>query len=342
VEEALRESEARRLAAEATKAERDRLYNVLEMLPAYTVLLSPDYYVPFANRFFRERFGESHGARCYEYLFNRTEPCEVCDTYRVLKTNAPHRWEWVGPDQRNYDVYDFPFTDYDGSPLIFEMGIDVTEMKQAQAALRHMNETLEQRVEERTAALRESEERFSLAFRHSPVGVHIFRFSDGCSVDANDAFLSLIEYSRDELIGCSAAQLNLFVDPNQREKWMQELLEHGAVRNLDIQIRGKSGRIVSAMFSLVKIELAGESMGLVMAIDITKRKQAEEQLRQHARELADANEDLARFNRAAVGRELRMIELKKQVNALCLAAGQPPRYPLEFEKGEAEETHSVG
>ena len=125
----------RRRAEDAVKAERQRFNDVLEMLPAYVVLLTPDYHVPFANRFFRERFGESNGQRCYEYLFERTEPCEVCETYTVLKTNAPHRWEWTGPDGRNYDIYDFPFTDADGSPLIMEMGIDITEQKRAEAEL---------------------------------------------------------------------------------------------------------------------------------------------------------------------------------------------------------------
>lgn len=129
------EIEERKRAQEAATAERKRLYDVFETLPAYLVLLTPDYHVDFANRFFRERFGESHGRRCFEYLFNRTEPCEICDTYTVLKTMAPHFWEWTGPDERNYDVYDFPFIDADGSTLILEMGIDVTERKQAEAAL---------------------------------------------------------------------------------------------------------------------------------------------------------------------------------------------------------------
>ncbi len=123
-------------AHETVRAERQRFNDVLETLPAYLVLLTPDYHVPFANRFFRERFGESHGQRCFEYLFHRTEPCEICDTYKVLKTNAPHRWEWTGPDGRTYDVYDFPFTDTDGSPLIMEMGIDITEGKRAEAERR--------------------------------------------------------------------------------------------------------------------------------------------------------------------------------------------------------------
>jgi len=49
--------------------------------------------------------------------------------------------------------------------------------------------------------------------------------------------------------------------------------------------------------------------------------------------LRENAEDLARFNRAAVGREVRMIDLKKEINELCATAGQPPRYALEFEGG---------
>ena len=143
----------RKRAEAAVKAERQRFNDVLETLPAYLVLLTPDYHVPFANRFFRERFGESHGKRCFEYLFGRTEPCEICETYTVLKTNRPHRWEWTGPDGRNYDIYDFPFIDTDGSPLIMEMGIDITDRKQAEQEVRKLNEELELRVAQRTADL---------------------------------------------------------------------------------------------------------------------------------------------------------------------------------------------
>jgi PAS domain S-box-containing protein len=135
VNELQSEASRRLLAEKALIAERQRLYDVLETLPAYVVLLTPDYHVPFANRFFRERFGESNGKRCYEYLFNRTEPCEICETYSVMKTKKPHRWEWTGPDGRNYDIYDYLFTDVNGSPLIMEMGIDITERKNAEQKL---------------------------------------------------------------------------------------------------------------------------------------------------------------------------------------------------------------
>ncbi|MCX5758437.1 MAG: PAS domain-containing protein, partial [Candidatus Hydrogenedentes bacterium] len=109
------------------------LYEVLETLPAMICLLTPDYHVIFANRSFREKFGESHGRHCYDYCFGRTEPCDFCETYTVLKTGKPHHWEVTEPDGDSIlDVYDFPFTDVDGSPLILEMNIDITERKRAE------------------------------------------------------------------------------------------------------------------------------------------------------------------------------------------------------------------
>jgi len=140
----------RKEAQEAVDAEHRRFTELLELMPAYLILLTPDYRVSYANRYFRERFGEDHGMRCYEYLFDRTEPCEVCDTYKVLKDNNPHTWDWTGPDGRNYSIFDFPFTDADGSTLIMEMGIDVTDLKLAEANLINLNADLEQKVIERT------------------------------------------------------------------------------------------------------------------------------------------------------------------------------------------------
>jgi diguanylate cyclase (GGDEF)-like protein/PAS domain S-box-containing protein len=97
-------------------------------------------------------------------------------------------------------------------------------------------------------------------------------------VDVNDAFLALTGYERDEIIGHSGAELNLFVDPDVRAKWMAGLREHGIVRNLEIQIRQKSGQIVYVLFSIARILANGQDMGLVLAIDITERKKAEDAL----------------------------------------------------------------
>jgi len=130
------EIQERRRAEQAITAERQRLYDVLETLPVYVCLLDSEYYMPFANRNFRETFGEPRGRRCHDFLFNRTEPCDICETYTVMKTRAPHHWYWTGPNGRDYDIYDFPFIDTDGSFLILEMGVDITERKQAEDSLK--------------------------------------------------------------------------------------------------------------------------------------------------------------------------------------------------------------
>jgi hypothetical protein len=61
-----------------------------------------------------------------------------------------------------------------------------------------------------------------------------------------------------------------------------------------------------------------------VARDITEFKQAEEALRQKMNELE-------RFQRLLVGRELRMIEMKKEIYALLVQSGQPEKYPLPLE-----------
>ncbi|MBN1757666.1 MAG: PAS domain S-box protein [Chitinispirillaceae bacterium] len=127
-------------AMEKLTIERQRFNDVLEMLPAYIVLLTPDYKVKFANRFFNERFGTSTDDQCLRHLFNGAPSSGSFNLFKSLENAAPPVRECTGPDNRNYEIHDFPFTDTDGSPLIMEMGIDVTDRKKAEAALIEANE----------------------------------------------------------------------------------------------------------------------------------------------------------------------------------------------------------
>jgi PAS domain S-box-containing protein len=148
-----RNADEKRKVTEATCAERQRFLEVLETLPTMICLLRPDHHVAFANRSFREKFGESRGRHCYEYRFGRTEPCNFCETYHVLKTGKPHHWEVTGRDGSVIDVYDIPFTDMDGSPLILEMKIDITDRRRAEAELQEHRQHLEELVQQRTSQL---------------------------------------------------------------------------------------------------------------------------------------------------------------------------------------------
>jgi len=246
----------RKRAEKAVKAERQRFNDVLEMLPAYLVLLTPDYHVPFANRFFRERFGESHGRRCFEYLFGRSEPCEICETYTVLKTMAPHEWEWTGPDGRIYNVFDFPLTDTDGSLLILEMGIDITERKRAEEKVR-------------AASL------YTRSLIEASLDPLVTISKDGKIMDVNNATELVTGVPREQLIWSDFS--DSFTQPEKAREGYRNVFSKGAVRDYPLAIRHRSGMITDVLYNAtIYRNEAGEIQGVFAAArDITKRKEAE-------------------------------------------------------------------
>jgi PAS domain S-box-containing protein len=145
---------------------------------------------------------------------------------------------------------------------VIGVAIDITERKRAE----------QQRYD--------AEERFNTAFRSSPIGINIFRLADGRSLDVNNAFLSMIGYSREELLGHTAAELNLFVEPREHLAWLQTLRAEGAISARETDIRTKSGKIRHALFSIETFEMNGEAVGMVLNVDITERKRSEAALRE--------------------------------------------------------------
>jgi PAS domain S-box-containing protein len=139
----IRDISALRQAETALEMERRRLLSLLEELPAYVNLKAPDYSIKFANRYFRERFGDPGGRPCYQVMHGYETPCEDCRVMSVLDTNEPREREWTSRGERTYHTYDYPFADSDGSPLILELGIDITARKQAEEILREQTRILE-------------------------------------------------------------------------------------------------------------------------------------------------------------------------------------------------------
>lgn len=267
--------------------ERQRLYSILETLPAYVILLDKEYRTRFANRVFRERFGESNGRRCHEFLFGRGEPCENCETYTVLDTNAPHHWEWIGPDGRKYDVYDFPFPEVGGSSLILEMGIDVTERTLAEKKLRD-------------ASL------YTRSLIEASLDPLVTISSDGKITDVNKATESVTGFPRERLIGSDFS--DYFTEPEEARKGYQKVFTNGFVRDYPLAIRHKSGKITCVLYNAtVYSDENGFSQGVFAAArDITELKKAEEKSLESAKKLKDA-ERLAAIGATAgmVGHDIR-------------------------------------
>ncbi len=258
----------RRRAQEAAQAERQRFNDVLETLPVYVVLLTADYRVAFANRFFRERFGESLGRRCFEYLFDRGEPCENCETYTVMKTKGPHHWEWQGPDGRNYDIHDFPFTDTDGAEMIMEVGLDVTEQVRAQEELRATS-------------------RYARSLLEASLDPLVTISREGKITDVNAATVEVTGVSREQLLGTDFS--DYFTAPEQAREGYRQVFSQGFVIDYPLTIRHRNGRLVDVLYNAsVYRDAQGEVLGVFAAArDITERKRAEEEVRRLNTELEE-------------------------------------------------------
>jgi PAS domain S-box-containing protein len=249
--------------------ERQRLYDVLETLPVYVSLLDADYRMPFANKYFRETFVEPQGRRCYDFLFNRTEPCETCETYTVMKTKAPHHWYWTGPNGRDYDIYDFPFTHSDGSLQILEMGIDITERNKAESALREAHDLLEVQVQERTGELLQKNVKLNEALAEKEIllsEIH-HRVKNNLT-----AFISLL--SLDGSYDTSPAGESLRKDLQNRARSMalihETLYRTGKFSSVDMELYLTTlvGQIAGSYAARAEIEIVVEAQGV--ALDLAR------------------------------------------------------------------------
>jgi PAS domain S-box-containing protein len=241
--------------------ERQRLFDVLETIPTMVCLLTPDYRVPFANKSFREKFGEANGRFCYEYCFRRKEPCEFCETYEVLKTGKPHHWEVEMFDGTIVDVHDFPFNDVDGTPMILEMDLDITERRKSEAALRQASQYTRSLIEASLDPL-------------------VTISSEGKITDVNEGTVSATGFSRQELIGSDFS--DYFTDPEKARAGYQQVFAKGYVTDYPLTIRHRDGRSMDVLYNAtVYKDNSGNVLGVFAAArDVTERNRAEAALKE--------------------------------------------------------------
>ena len=250
-----------RLASEQTShaRERQQFETLVDLLPAYLVLLSPEREIVRANRYFREQFGDPVGLKCYKCLFNRDLPCDNCESFKPYENQESHHWEWEGPNGKIYDVHDFLY-DLDDTTMILEVGIDITKIKQAQKNLIQMNRYNRGLIEINLDAL--------MTVKRS-----------GKISDVNETAITVTNLKRDELIGKDF--LDLFTDKAEALNAFNTVFEKGSVRDFELEIINRFGQVTPVTFNAIVFRNDEEEFSEFFASlrDQTEFKRKEEELK---------------------------------------------------------------
>jgi PAS domain S-box-containing protein len=179
----------------------------------------------------------------------------------IAKGSVRLEWMCCSPEGREIPL-EVALTriEWSGMQVIQALITDISERKRAQAALA------------------ESEARFSVAFQASPVFISIMRMSDEKYVLANDALLHWLGFPRQEVLGRTSGELGMWIDPIERRTVWQDLRTIGSIRQRECRWRNRRGEPFTILLSAETIALNNTPHILSLALDITHRKRAEEEL----------------------------------------------------------------
>jgi len=127
---------------------------------------------------------------------------------------------------------------------------------------------------------RQAEERFAKSFKANPQPMSLTRLADGFYIDVNDSFLTMSGYKREEVIGHTSLELNIWKTPGHRAKFIQRLKQNGSIVNFEMKFRTKDGSFRVLLSSAERIEVSGEDCLLIGSSDITERMATQQALRE--------------------------------------------------------------
>lgn len=134
--------------------------------------------------------------------------------------------------------------------------------------------------------LKEVEERFRQAFQTSPDSININHLDTGMYIEVNEGFYATTGYTRDEVIGKTSAEINIWGNIDDRSRMIEQLKADGKVKNFEAAFRLKDGSLRTCLMSAAIIQLNGVPHIISITRDIEEIKQAEMDLLQ-AKEAAE-------------------------------------------------------
>ena len=251
--------------------------NILVNVPQFGVGLDSDGKIVFVNEYFQKTTGWKQEEIIGRDWFDLFIPEDIGDEIRnVFHTIMRQK------DAHGFSTYENEIVAKSGERLnvawsnvlsrgpggenagITCLGIDLTERRRAEMVLR------------------ESEEKFRLVFHTSPDAINLSRLEDGMCVDINEGFARIMGYAREEAVGKTSIEMNIWKDPQERQGLVEALREKGWVRNFEAQFVAKDGSIKDGLLSAGVLTFKDEELIISITRDITRRKQAEDALKKSA------------------------------------------------------------
>jgi PAS domain S-box-containing protein len=198
---------------------------------------------------------------------------------RALATGAPN-WQ-----------QDFRCIDRHGRTHWFTQAASIETLGHGRWRVTTINTEITERVLAQEA-LRTSEERLSSIFRYSPTAISIVRAADNRFVEVNEAFTKHTGYTREEIIGRTILELNLWENSRDREIITRELQETGASLAFKVRGRRKSGEIGIGIGAMTKVVLNGEAHLVSLIQDFTEQERAEEARRESDQRFRQVTENI--------------------------------------------------
>jgi PAS domain S-box-containing protein len=288
--------------------------------PANVAILDENGTVLAVNRSWR-RFGRENGQTTGGIGTNYLDICRasIGDDAEIARAVADAIEDLLAGDSDDTpNVFEYPCHSPDEKRWFAVHMSRFHQDKKKRIIVAHENITARKLAEE---ALAESERRFAAIFRSNPAAITLTRMEDKRIVDANEAWEAMTGVSRTEAIGHTAFELDLWVDAGQRERLAGRAAKPGEAQG-DVWLRRKSGEIRDVIMNAEVLYMGGEALLLMMALDITERKQAE--LR--ALRLNRLYSTLSQINQAIV----RARDPGELFGSICQLAVAIGNYPLAW------------
>jgi PAS domain S-box-containing protein len=254
------------------KKERDFITSIIQTSPAFYDAVDPAGKTIFMNEAMTGALGYNLAdvvGKDYLEKFIPEEDhnllLEAIERMTSLKTPIVHENRVMTRDGRTLSVQwqgKAVFKDNGELEFIFGIGINVTDHRRAEELVSF------------------SEKKFQAAFDSSPDPMCIITPSNRKIIDANTSFVEWSGYSKEEIIGRTTAELNVWVNKDDRSRFMDALSAGNNIRSMEVQLKNRSDEIRNVLLSATLVDVEGTSYIFSLAHDITDLRRAEEKLKE--------------------------------------------------------------